>query len=102
MLDRGAQPLWIGVHPDRIRLHDQLQALPIRFPGQRRDELAEVETPPVEAEVTGLELADLEHVLGETIEVAALAAKLEDRIALGGGQRGGIAQIGDRDLDLRG
>ena len=52
--------------------------------------------------MTGLELADLEHVLGETIEVAALAAKLEDRIALGGGQRGGIAQIGDRDLDLRG
>src|SRR5205823_712710 len=100
MLDRGAQALRVRIDPDRVGLSDELEAFPVRLLHERRDEFAEVEPSFVQAEVSGLELADLENVLGEAIEVAALSAQLQDRVALSRAESGCPRGVGDRSVDL--
>src|SRR5207245_8635354 len=100
MLERGAQALRVRIDPDRVGLSDELEAFPVRLLHERRDEFAEVEPSFVQAEVSGLELADLENVLGEAIEVAAMSAQLQDRIALGRAESGCPRGVGDRSVDL--
>src|SRR5207245_11331432 len=101
MLDRGAQALRVRIDPDRVGLSDELEAFPVRLLHERRDEFAEVEPSFVQAEVSGLELADLENVLGEAIEVAALSAQLPARIPLRRAESGSPTGGGDRSVALR-
>ena len=102
VLDRGPQALGIGLDPDRVGFGDELQPILVGLAGQRRHELAEIEAAAVEPEMSGLQLAHLEDVLGEAVEVAALAAEVEDRVTLGGAERGRVREIGKRRLDLAG
>ena len=72
-----------------------LTSLETRVPFLDNDLVDFAQTVPVR-----LKLSDLEHVIRETLEVAALPAELVDRAPLDRRERGCPREIGDRRLDL--
>src|SRR5438552_6980099 len=100
VLDRGPQTLGIRIDPYRVGFRHELQAIALSLLDQRRDELGKVESAAIQPEASRFELPDLEDVVGESFEVAALPAKLIDRAALRRREGGCPREIRDSRLDL--
>src|SRR6266852_4442947 len=100
VLDRGPQTFWICVDPYRVGFGHELQTTAVGLLDQGGDELGQVESPAIQSEASRFELPDLEHVIREALEVAALPSQLVDRAPLRGRESGCLCEIRDRCLDL--